>query len=348
MAKIQITTKDKLAHDPKVLQAQFSEIVQLIRTERNELLSRVNEGVIMVYWNIGQSITLRIAHDGWGKSTVVQLAAFIAANEPEPKGFSDKNLWRMKQFYETYKDKPELRSFTGKVSWTHNLLIFSKTKSDEERLFYFMLTLRERFGKRELERHLDSGYFERTLLADQKLSPVVRVLPQTSTNVFKDTYIFEFLRLPEAYSEKELRKALLQDLKKFILELGTDFIFIGEEYRVQVGNKDFYIDLLFFHRELCCLVPFELKIEEFKPEFVGKINFYLEALDRDVRKPHENPSIGVLLCKSKDDEIVEYAMSRNISPTLVADYQTKFLDKNLLRKKLHDIFIEPTLPDDGH
>jgi len=215
-------------------------------------------------------------------------------------------------------------------------------------MFYFMLTLRERFGKRELERHLDSGYFERTLLADQKLSPVVRVLPQTSTNVFKDTYIFEFLRLPEAYSEKELRKALLQDLKKFILELGTDFIFIGEEYRVQVGNKDFFIDLLFFHRELCCLVPFELKIEEFKPEFVGKINFYLEALDRDVRKSHENPSIGVLLCKSKDDEIVEYAMSRNISPTLVADYQTKFLDKNLLRKKLRDIFNQPTLLSDEH
>ena len=215
-------------------------------------------------------------------------------------------------------------------------------------MFYFMLTLRERFGKRELERHLDSGYFERTLLADQKLSPVVRVLPQTSTNVFKDTYIFEFLRLPEAYSEKELRKALLQDLKKFILELGTDFIFIGEEYRVQVGNKDFFIDLLFFHRELCCLVPFELKIEEFKPEFVGKINFYLEALDRDVRKSHENPSIGVLLCKSKDDEIVEYAMSRNISPTLVADYQTKFLNKNLLRKKLRDIFNQPTLLSDEH
>ena len=348
MSKTSITSEEKSSQDTKALQAQFSEIVQLIRKARSELLSVVNEGLIALYWNIGQSITMRIAHDGWGKSTVVQLAAFISANEPDPKGFSDKNLWRMKQFFEAYKDKPELRNFTGKVSWTHNLLIFSKAKSDEERHFYFLLTLRERFGKRELERHLDSSYFERTLLADQKLSPVVRVLPQDSTNVFKDTYVFEFLRLHETHSEQDLRKALLQDLKKFILELGTDFIFIGEEYRVQVGKKDFYIDLLFFHRELCCLVPFELKIEEFKPEFVGKINFYLEALDRDVRKPHENPSIGVLLCKSKDDEIVEYAMSRNISPTLVADYQTKFLDKNLLRKKLHDIFIEPTLPDDGH
>lgn len=323
-----------------VLENQFSEIVQLIRKARAKILSTVNEGIIQLYWEIGESIARRMEQDGWGKSTVKILATFIAENEPDPKGFSDKNLWRMKQFYEAYKGKPELRALSLKVSWTHNLLIFSKTKNDEERLFYYMLTLRDRFGKRELERQIDSSYFERTLLADKKLSPAVRVLSQNALNVFKDTYMFEFLRLPERHSEKDLQKALLADLKKFILELGNDFILIGEEYRIQVGNKDFFIDLLFFHRELCCLVPFELKIEEFKPEFVGKINFYLEALDRDVRKPHENPSIGVLLCKSKDDDIVEYAMSRNISPTLVADYQTKFIDKETLRKKLHDIFFE--------
>jgi hypothetical protein len=166
----------------------------------------------------------------------------------------------------------------------------------------------------------------------------VRVLPQYVTNVFKDTYIFEFVNLPQPFSEKNLKKELIKQLKKFILELGSDFVFMGEEFRLQVGTKDFYVDLLFYHRELCCLVPFELKIEEFKPEFIGKLNFYLEALDRDVRKPHENPSIGVLLCKSKNDEIVEYAMSRNISPTLVADYETKFINKKLLQAKLHDLF----------
>ncbi len=218
------------------------------------------------------------------------------------------------------------------------MLIFSKTKSDEEKVFYFNLVIKERLDKRTLERHLDSAYFERTMLANQKLSPLVRVLPQDVTNVFKDTYIFEFVNLPQPFSEKTLKKALIQQLKKFILELGNDFVFMGEEYRLQVGTKDFYVDLLFYHRELCCLVPFELKIEEFKPEFIGKLNFYLEALDRDVRKPHENPSIGVLLCKSKNDEIVEYAMSRNISPTLVADYETKFINKKLLQEKLHDLF----------
>jgi YhcG PDDEXK nuclease domain len=176
------------------------------------------------------------------------------------------------------------------------------------------------------------------MLANQKLSPVVTVLNQDVTNVFKDTYIFEFLNLPDDFSEKDLKKALIKQLKKFILELGSDFIFIDEEFRVQVGKKDFFIDLLFYHRGLSCLVPFELKIEEFKPEFIGKLNFYLEALDRDVKKPDENPSIGVLLCKSKDDDIVEFAMSRNMSPTLVADYETKFLDKKLLQYKLHNLF----------
>lgn len=330
----------------KTLENQFSEIVELIRKSRTALLSIVNEGTIDLYWHLGQNLSHRIEQDGWGKSTVLQLAAFIAKTEPETKGFSDKNLWRMRQFYEAYKDKPELQRLSKKVSWTHNLLIFSKTKSDEERIFYYLLSQRERLGKRDLERNIDSSYFERTMLSNPKLSPAVRVLLRDSTEVFKDTYIWEFLHLPEPYSEKDLRKALLSNLKKFILELGSDFVFVGEEYRVQVGNKDFFIDLLFFHRELCCLVPFELKIEEFKPEFMGKINFYLEALDRDVRKPHENPSIGVLICKSKDDEIVEYAMSRNISPTLVADYETKLIDKGRLRQKLHEIFT-PTALSDG-
>lgn len=322
----------------QLLVDQFAEIIRLIQRSRAEVLQAANEKLISLHWNVGKHITQRIQNDGWGKATVVQLAKYISTHHPDIKGFSDKNLWRMRQFFEAYKDKPELRDLANQVSWTHNLLIFSKSKTDEERTFYYLLTLRERFGKRELERCIDSSYFERTMLAEQKLSPLVRVLPQDSIAVFKDTYVFEFLNLPESHSEKDLRKALLTELKKFILELGTDFIFMGEEYKVQVGNRDFFIDLLFYHRELQCLVPFELKIEEFKPEFIGKLNFYLEALDRDIRKPHENPSIGVLLCKSKDDEIVEYALSRNISPTLVADYQTKFLDKNLLRKKLHEIF----------
>ncbi len=316
----------------------FNEIAILIRETRQNVLQNVNTALINLYWQIGKHISLKVESNAWGKSIVKDLAIYVAENVPNTKGFSDKNLWRMKQFYDSYKLNTDLQILAAKLSWTNNVLIFSKTKSEEECLFYLNLVIQEKLSSRELERNLDSAYFERTILANQKLSAVLRELPQDVTNIFKDTYTFEFLNLKDNFSEKELKKALLEQLKNFILELGNDFVFMGEEYRVQVGNKDFYIDLLFFHRELSCLVPFELKIDDFKPEYVGKLNFYLEALDRDVKKEHENPSIGVLLCKSKDDEIVEYAMSRNLSPTLVADYTTKFIDKKVLQQKLHELF----------
>lgn len=153
------------------------------------------------------------------------------------------------------------------------------------------------------------------------------------------------MNLPESYDEQGLQNGLVRQMKKFILELGKDFIFIGEQYRVQVGNKDFFIDLLFFHRDLQCLVAFELKVVEFLPEHLGQLNFYLEALDRDVKKPHENPSIGVLLCKGKDSEVVEYALSRSLSPTLVSEYQTQLPDKKLLQQKLHELFENNALND---
>lgn len=217
-------------------------------------------------------------------------------------------------------------------------MILSKTKSVEEREFYIRLCIKDRYSSRELERQIDSCYFERYMLSDGKASAALTELYPEAPRIFRDSYIFEFLNLPDKHLEKDLQKALIHNLKKFILELGKDFIFIGEEYKLQVGNSDFYIDLLFYHRELSCLVAFELKIDSFKPEYLGKLNFYLEALDRDVKKPHENPSVGIILCKDKDDDIVEYALSRNLSPTLVADYNTKLIDKRLLQKKLHELF----------
>lgn len=319
------------------LDNHFLAITRLIKDTKYETLKVVNYNLIDLYWRIGEYIYTRVTEKTWGKGVVKDLAIYIAQNEPNSKGFSDKNLWRMKQFYETYKEESNIFPLLSQTTWTNNLLIFSKTKSIEERLFYLKTSINEHWSKRDLARQIDSGYYERTRIANEKLSPVVRELPQDVSNVFKDTYIFEFLQLPEQYKEKDLKKRLLAQLKTFILELGNDFVFMGEEYRIQVGAKDFYIDLLFFHRELSCLVSFELKINDFKPEYLGKMDFYLEALDRDVRKVHENPSIGVLLCKSKDDEIVEYAMSRNISPLLVADYETKFIDKKILRQKWHEL-----------
>ena len=171
---------------------------------------------------------------------------------------------------------------------------------------------------------------------------MLREIHPNIINSFKDSYVFEFLNLPDPHSESDLQKGLIRQMKKFILELGKDFLFIGEEYKVQVGNRDFKIDLLFYHRGLQCLVAFELKKEKFEPEHLGKVNFYLEALDSDVKKENENPSIGVLLCKDKDSEVVEYALSRSLSPTMVSEYRTQLPDKKLLQQKLHELFENNT------
>ena len=158
-------------------------------------------------------------------------------------------------------------------------------------------------------------------------------------SVFKDSYLVEFLGLPDGHDESDLHKGLLFKLKEFLIELGRDFCFVGSEFPVQVGKRDFALDLLFFHRGLNCLVAIELKVGRFEPEYLGKLGFYLEALDRDVKKAHENPAIGVLLCASKDAEVVEYALSRSLSPAMIAEYQTQLPDKQLLQAKLHEFYL---------
>lgn len=180
------------------------------------------------------------------------------------------------------------------------------------------------------------------MIGNSKLSTALRETNQDLTNAFKDSYVFEFLNLPEPHSESDLQSGLVRQMKNFILELGKDFLFISEEYKLQVGNSDFYIDLLFFHCGLQCLVAIELKADKFKPDHLGQLNFYLEALDRDVKKPNENLSIGVLLCKDKDREVVEYALSRSLSPAMVAAYKTQLKDKKLLQQKLHELFDNET------
>lgn len=321
-----------------MLETQFADIVSLIKNARAVALKTVNSTLINLYWNIGEYIHNRVKNAEWGQSVVKQLAEFLSKNEPGLKGFSDKNLWRMKQFYESYKDYPKLLPLVREISWTHNLIILSRLKSIEEKEFYLKLCLKEKYSKRELERQISASHYERSIMGNTKLSPVVRVLQNEIETIFKDTYVFEFLNLSEPHSENDLQKNLVLEMRNFILELGKDFLFISEEYKIQVGNSDFYIDLLFYHRGLQCLVAFELKVDKFKPEHLGQLNFYLEALDRDVKKSNENPSIGILLCKDKDNEVVEYALSRSLSPTLVAEYKTQLPDKKLLQRKIHELF----------
>jgi predicted nuclease of restriction endonuclease-like (RecB) superfamily len=319
--------------------AAFNEIVALIEASRREAGRAVNVRLIELYWKIGAVISTRIERDGWGKGTVAELAAHLAGTQAGTRGFSPQNLWRMRQFFEAYRDAPVLSTLLRELPWSAHLHILSGTKRPEEREFYLRLAASNRWPVRELARQIASGAFARVAAAP-KLSTALREVHPEAADQFKDVYSLEFLGLSPDHSEADLHRALLRDLGRFITELGRDFCFVGSEYPVQVGNQDFAIDLVFFHRGLTCLVAFELKVREFRPEDLGKLSFYLEALDRDVKKPHERPSIGVLLCANKDNEVVEYALSRTLSPTLVAEYQTVLPSKAVLQRKLHELYAQ--------
>lgn len=311
-----------------------NKIITLIEQAHQNALKSVNAELIKLYWNVGEYLSNESEKSSWGDSFIDETAKYIKENCPEIKGFNRRGLYRMKQFYETYKDDEIVSPLVTQISWTNHLIILSSTSTIEEKQFYVTLCVKEKYSKRELTRQIESAYYQRCMLSSQKLEPVPA--EKNIKEKFLDTYVLEFLDLPEKYNERDLQKAIIHNLKNFILEIGRDFTFVGEEYRVQVGNSDFYIDLLFYHRGLSCLVAFELKVDFFKPEYLGKMNFYLEALDREYKKPNENPSIGVILCASKDDAVVEIAMSRNISPTLVSRYSLELIDKKLLEEKLRE------------
>lgn len=231
----------------------FENVLGMIYSAKQKAEYQVNSTIIDLYWSIGEYVSKQIDVNGWGKSTVKALSEYILSKEPGIRGYSSQNIWRMKQFYETYKDKPELSKLLRENTWSNNLHIISKTKSYEEKEFYLKLASKE-------------------------------------------------------------------------------------EYHVQVGNNDYYVDLLFYHRELQCLVAIDLKIDDFKPEYMGKMDFYLEALDRDIKKPHENPSVGMILCKNADTDVVEYSLSRSLSQTMIAEYKTKLIDKSILQRKLAELY----------
>jgi predicted nuclease of restriction endonuclease-like (RecB) superfamily len=320
------------------IESHFNDVYVLIQSSKTKIYKKVNTELIDLYWQIGEYISSRLEKGEWGKSIVNSLANYIHEKDPTIKGFSAQNLWRMRQFFQTYPKYSNLSALTRELSWTNNLLIISKSKSEEERAFYLNLSIKESFSSRELERQIDSGIYERSLVTGSNLSSVLREIHPESNKYFKDQYVLDFLSLTKPYLEKDLRKGIVAHLKEFILEFGKDFTFIGEEYRVQVGNKDFYVDLLFYHRDLQCLVAIDLKVTDFKPEYLGKMEFYLESLDRDVKKDHEKPSIGIILCKSKDEQIVEYALSRSVSPAMVSEYKTKLIDKGILKDKLKEFY----------
>lgn len=318
-------------------QNDFAIVYQMITAAHSKALQQVNKILIDLYWSIGRYVSNKVEREGWGKSVVKGLSKYITSESPSISGFSARNIWRMKQFYDTYCGNEKLSALLTEISWTNHLHILTKTKTFEEKEFYLALAAKQIYPERDFARIIDSGTFERTLIADTKLSALLTQFPVSARGIFKNSYIFEFLGLPDDHKENDLRKGLIKHLKSFFRELGPDFSLIGEEFPLQVGMKDYRIDLLTFHRGLNAMVAIELKTTEFEPAHLGQLQFYLEALDRDIKKPHENPSIGILICKTKDEDVVKYAMNRNMSPTMVAEYETKLINKSLLQKKLQEM-----------
>lgn len=312
----------------------------MIELRKNNAYRKVNEELIMLYWEIGKYVSEQISSNKWGSKTIENLAMYITEKYPALKGFNRAGIYRMKQFYETYYKYPEIVStLLRQINWSSHVLILSKIKTMKAKKFYIELSIKEQYSTRELARQIQSSYYERYMISNKAQLSQRRVINETEipNTRFLDTYSFEFLNLPDGYSETDLRKSIIVNFKKFILEIGKSFSFIGEEYRIQVGGEDFYIDLLFYNRDLSCLVAFELKIGSFASEYVSKMDFYLEALDRQVKKENENPSVGIILCADRNEEVVKYSMSRTISPTLVSEYKIKLIDEKVLENKLKEI-----------
>jgi predicted nuclease of restriction endonuclease-like (RecB) superfamily len=318
----------------------FTEIVRLIGASRERAMQAVNTALIDLYWQIGEIISRRVAAAQWGEGAVDQLASYIARWEPGIRGFSRSNLLRMRQFYETYRNDQFVAPLVRQIPWSHHLQILGQCKLPEEREFYLRMAVQEGWSKRQLERQTRAALFERTVLTPPRVAPAVREIHPEALSVFRDSYTLEFLGLPQAHTETDLHHGLINSLREFLIEIGRDFCFVGSEVPLQVGNQDFALDLLFFHRGLNCLVAIELKVGRFEPEYLGKLNFYLEALDRDVRKPHERPTLGLLLCASKDNEVVEYTLSRSLSPAMIAEYQTQLPDKQMLAARLREFYLQ--------
>ncbi|WP_150305381.1 PDDEXK nuclease domain-containing protein [Pseudomonas saliphila] len=330
----------------KSTEEQFGEVLALIQGARQCAVQAVNTQLIELYWQVGAYISRKLEQAEWGDAVVSELAGYLARTQPGLKGFTRRNLFRMRQFYETYRSEEKVSALLTQLPWTHNLAILSQSKRPEEREFYLRMAIQEKWSSRELERQFKAALFERSVTRPTKVSAALRQTHPAALEVFRDAYMVEFLHLPDSHAEADLHLGLLTRLRDFLIELGRDFCFVGSEYPLQVGGRDFALDLLFFHRGLNCLVAIELKVGRFEPEYLGKLDFYLEALDRDSRKPHENPAIGVLLCASKDDEVVEYALNRSLSPALIAEYQTQLPDKALLQAKLHEFYALNTAGGD--
>jgi predicted nuclease of restriction endonuclease-like (RecB) superfamily len=301
----------------------FAEVKRRVSEAQYQALRAVNKEMIALYWEIGHLIAERQEGKSWGKAVVARLAADLRQEFPGVRGFSVQNLWYMRQFFLAYSGSEKLQPLVGEISWAKNLVIMSRCKEPLEREFYLKMTRKFGWTKAVLIHQVDNQSYEKTLLGqtnfERALSPELRAQARLAV---QDEYTFDFLELGQKHSERELERALVAKIEHFLRAMGGLFAFLGSQFRLEVDAREFFVDLLLFHRRLKCLVAIDLKIGEFEPEHVGKMQFYLAALDAQVRLPDENPSIGIILCKEKKRTIVEYALRDAMKPIGVVTYRT--------------------------
>jgi predicted nuclease of restriction endonuclease-like (RecB) superfamily len=297
------------------------EIKERIHKSRYEAAKIVNREIIQLYWDIGRSITEKQQILGWGKSIVETLSEDLQKEFPGMPGFGKSNLWSMAQFYSEYQGNEILQPLVGEISWSKHLVIMSKCKDMQERQFYILATKKFGWTKDVLTHQVELKAYERYLLGQTNFDDTLpEKIKKQAVLAVKDEYNFGFTDLLDEHSEADLEQALVKNIRAFLIELGGDFSFIGNQYHIEVEDEEYFIDLLLFHRRLQCLVAVELKIGKFIPEYKGKMEFYLNILNDRVKLPHENEAIGIIICKSKKRTIVEYALKDSNKPIGVATY----------------------------
>jgi predicted nuclease of restriction endonuclease-like (RecB) superfamily len=289
-----------------------------------EALKKVNKELLSLYWDIGRMIVDKQNKIGWGKSVVENVANDLQMEFPAIKGFSIRNLWNMRNYYYVYKNDKKLQTMSAEIGWSHNIAIMEKCKENLERKFYLIMTKKYGWTYRVLINQIENQTYEKYLLNQTNFDNTLpEKLKHQAKLAVKDDYIFDFLELNEEHSERQLELSLISSIRKFLIEMGRNFTFIGSQFKIEVDGEQFFIDLLLFHRVLKSLIAIDLKIGKFIPEFAGKMQFYLSVLDNKVKLPDESPSIGIIICKDKNRTIVEYALKDINKPIGVATYKIR-------------------------
>ena len=345
------------------MEQQFGEVIDIILQHKGRASRAVNNELLYTAWHVGGYVSAKLKSEEWGSKVVTQLSEYIRSRRPDIKGYSRRSIYNMVMFYDEYSSEtfsvtvekylnsefvqPRTAQIVHSAFWempqilelttlTNHIEILCRCKSNEERMFYILYANKEHLVKRELQRCISNQTYTALLGSKNNMSKGLLNTYPNAPIMFKDTLFVDFLNLPKKHSESKLKNSLVEHMKQFILELGKDFIFMDQEYRLNIGASTFKADLLFFHRGLQALVAVELKKTKFHPRDLGQLEFYLEALDRDVKRSNENPSIGIILCPEADRVVVEYAMSRSMSPTMIAEYKRILIPQERMQQQLNE------------